>query len=200
MTTGLLSTLKKVKQVELDELNYPEWVFVGPPITKLLYQATEEIFSELKLKINSGSIENIDLKNGPIIKAHIAKKADGASASNIRKDRQPKLYAHIDKRNRELLKLTKNKKVELSSGKRKTKSELEIENKELKVKIKKLEQEKYHVFFQQLIDSKLVNKQKVLALQNQKMAEELADNEETIRNLRKQVRQYLKQINGSSSD
>jgi|GEM_PF-3423801 len=195
MTNGLLNTLKKVKQVELDELNYPEWVIVGPPITKLLYEATEEIFSELKSKIKTGSIENIDFRNGPIVKAHIAKKADGASASNIRRDRQPKLYKHIDELNKELSRLAKNKKKELSSGKRKTKSELELENKELKVRVKKLEQEKYHVFFQQLIDSKLVKKQKVLALKNHKMAEELAAHEETIRNLRKQVRQYLKQIN-----
>jgi hypothetical protein len=196
MTPKLLNTLKKEYKQDDKSPEYPDWVLAGPPVTKKLYTATNTLFIELKQKIELGDIDNIDIHDGPIVKAHIAECAD-VSATNIRIDRQVDLFNYIEEQNIKLTKILKTKKSKKSSGKRKTKKQIEEENKILKLDIKKLEQEKYHDFFTQIIASQLMKKQKDLALQNQKLLEETTHHEETIRNLRRQISQYMKQFNNT---
>jgi hypothetical protein len=194
MAPKLLDSLKKSQDTKKLDLEFPAWVVNGPPVTKKLFCAVEEIFTELQNKIIAGDISNIDTKNGPIVNAHIAERAC-VSATNIRIDRQVDLFTHIEVKNVKLTKLLKSKKSKKSTGRRKIKKELVDENKKLNVKIKKLEQEKHHDFFTKIIDSQLMMKQKDLALQNQKLLLEVTNHEETIRNLRRQVNQYMKQLN-----
>lgn len=190
----MLSSLKKNTESN-NKTQYPDWVLEGPPITKKLYDATELIYSELLEKIHSGKIDGLDLYNGPIVKAHIAQRAGGKSASNIRKDRQETFLTYLRNKNSKLLELVRTIKPKNKNDKRKTKADLEQENKKLKNKINELEQEKYREFFKQIINSQLLKKQKDLALQNEKLLIEVANNDEIIRNLRKQVNQFMMQLN-----
>jgi hypothetical protein len=194
MTSKLLNSLKKENKKNDKDPKYPDWVLAGPPVTKKLYTAIDALFIELQQKIELGDTDNIDMHNGPIVKAHIAKRAE-ISATNIRIDRQVDLFEYIKDQNAKLTKLLKKNKSKESTGKRKNYKELKTENKEYKTEIKRLEQEKYHDFFTQIIASQLMKKQKDLALQNQKLLEETTNHEETIRNLRRQISQYMKQFN-----
>lgn len=196
MTSKLLNSLKKENTKDESEPKYPDWVLAGPPVTKSLFSAVNDLFIKLKEQIELGDTNDIDIHNGPIVKAHIAERAD-VSPTNIRKDRQVDLFEYIKEQNAKLSKLLKNNKSKQSAGKRKTYKELKAENKEQKAKIKKLEQDKYHDFFSQIIESQLMKKQKDLALQNHKLLDEVTNHEETIRNLRRQVGQYMKQFNNS---
>jgi hypothetical protein len=196
MASKLLDKLKIEKKKDENEPEYPLWVLAGPPVTKNLFNAVNELFIELKKRIERSDTSNIDINNGPIVKAHIAERAD-VSPTNIRIDRQVDLFDHIDTQNKKLLRLLKKEQSTKSAGKRPTYKELKAENKKLESKIKKLEQDKYHDFFTQLIDSQVMRKQKDLALQNNKLLNEVTEYEDTIRNLRRQVSQYMKQLNNT---
>lgn len=192
----MLNSLKKVRQPERPE-SYPNWVLEGPPVTKKLYDATDKIYDELLIQIQSKDLKGLDLHNGPIVKSHIAEAAN-VSASNIRVDRQEKLFIYLNVKNAELLKLVKKVEQPQKKKKRQTKADLEKENHILKAKLKQLEEDKYCNFFKQLIANQTLRKQKDLALQNEKLLIDQANNEEVIKNLRTQVNLLFQQLNKSS--
>lgn len=192
----MLNKLKKIHQSENLE-SYPNWVLDGPPVTKKLYDATNKIYHELLIKIQSKDIKGLDLYNGPIVKSHIAETAN-VSPSNIRVDRQEKLFTYLNDKNTELLKIIKKVEQPKKKKKRKNKADLEKENHILKAKLKQLEQDKYCNFFKQLIANQTLQKQKDLALQNEKLLIDQANDEEVIKNLRTQVSLLFQQLNKRS--
>ncbi|OUS72068.1 hypothetical protein B5G52_09450 [Pseudoalteromonas sp. A601] len=192
MNQSMLSSLKKAKPTANSASQYPDWVLASPPVTKKLFDAINALYEEIEYKIEKGFIEDIDWSLGPIIKCNIAIKAV-VSPSNIRKDRQPKLYDFIILKNNELKELLPSK-AQKKQSKSKTKKDYKHEIKSLKNQLKQNENEKYKEFFNQIIENHLTTKQKDLALKNEKLLLEVKNHEETIRNLREKLNQYMKQL------
>ena len=195
MNQSMLSSLKITKSTENSTSQYPDWVLASPPVTKKLFDAITALYEEIEYKIEKGFIEDIDWSLGPIIKCDIATKAV-VSPSNIRKDRQANLYNYIVLKNNELKELLPSKvqKKQSKSKKNKTNKDYKNEIKRLKNQLKQNENEKYKEFFNQIIESHLTTKQKDLALKNEKLLLEVKNHEETIRNLREKLNQYMKQL------
>lgn len=195
MNQSMLSSLKKAKPTANSASQYPDWVLASPPVTKKLFDAINALYEEIEYKIEKGFIEDIDWSLGPIIKCDIATKAV-VSPSNIRKDRQPRLYDYIVIKNNELKGLlpSKAQKKQPKSKRSKTKKDYKSEIKSLKNQLKQNENEKYKEFFNQIIESHLTTKQKDLALKNEQLLLEVKNHEETIRNLREKLNQYMKQL------
>lgn len=195
MNQSMLSSLKKTKPTANSASQYPDWVLASPPVTKKLFDAITALYEEIEYKIEKGFIEDIDWSLGPIIKCDIATKAV-VSPSNIRKDRQPRLYDYIVIKNNELKELlpSKAQKKQPKSKRSKTKKDYKSEIKSLKNQLKQNENEKYKEFFNQIIESHLTTKQKDLALKNEQLLLEVKNHEETIRNLREKLNQYMKQL------
>lgn len=172
----------------------PDWVLSGPPATLKLYQAVQEIVSEIETRIQSSDKKPLTIKERSLVSSKIAERA-GIDKSNIRKDRQIFLIKFINEENFRLEQMWKNTTKHSKSGRRMSKPELERIKSEYEKEFKDLRNSNFVDYFHEALSSEVLNDQKALIGKYKQLENDYEKAQVTIANLRKQNSELLRQFN-----